>query len=226
MTDPETIATYEAVAHEYGERHGDRSAVAEIVDAFLDALEDATDAAETANAGAGEGEAAARSAGHGEATAQSPARVLDVGCGPGWESATFAAAGYSVLGVDLATRFLEAAETETAPAADFARMDMRHLGLTSGAFDGLWACASFLHVPREEAPETLAGFHRVLRAGGVLALAVKRGEGTRAGDGYEGDRREFVLYEPDGLRELVTEAGFSVTRLDADQDWIFLLGTA
>ncbi|GAB3689145.1 class I SAM-dependent methyltransferase [Salinarchaeum chitinilyticum] len=201
MTDPETIATYEAVAEEYRERHGDREAVAGIVEAFLAALDDA----------------------QAERSATAPARVLDVGCGPGWESATFAEAGYDVFGIDVTNAFLDAA-SDTAPDGDFARMDMRRLGIAEDAFAGLWACASFLHVPREAAPATLEGFSRVLEPSGVLALTVKRGDGRRDGDAYEADEREFVLYQPTELRGLVADAGFDIERVDADEEnWMFLL---
>lgn len=203
MRDPETIATYEAVAEEYRRRHADRSDVADAVAAFLDALD------------------AARS----DAAADEHPRVLDVGCGPGWESATFAKSGCDVLGIDLTQAFLEAAAGETAPTAEFARMDMQRLGLAASSVDGLWACASFLHVPRSSAPATLSGFHRVLAEDGVLALLVKRGTGRRAGDAYEDDERTFVLYEAEGLRSLVEDAGFDVTKLQTTEDWLFLLGT-
>jgi SAM-dependent methyltransferase len=204
MSDPDTIATYEAVADEYRERHGDRSVIAEIVDPFLDALADATDRRSSLD-GVG--------------------RVLDAGCGPGWESATFADAGYDVLGIDLTVEFLAVAG-ETAPAADFARMDMRSLGLGDSVVDGVWACASFLHVPREDAPPTLAAFERVLAEGGVLGLSVKRGDGTTRGGGYDGDERQFVLYQPPDVRGLVRDAGFTIETIEADEDWIFLLARA
>jgi ubiquinone/menaquinone biosynthesis C-methylase UbiE len=93
--------------------------------------------------------------------------VLDVGCGPGWESATFTDRGFEVLGVDLTPGLLDIA-TEEAPTADFARMDLRTLGVHDETVDGIWACASFLHVPRSDAHGTLGEFRRVLRDGGTL----------------------------------------------------------
>ena len=198
MTDSDTISTYQSVAEEYRERHGDRSGIAELVEQFLEALE----------AGV-EGESA---------------RIADVGCGPGWESATFAERGHEVVGADLTPAFLATAREE-APSADFARMDMRSLGFAANSFDGLWACASFLHVPREDAPATLRGFRRVLRPGGVLLLSVKRGEGEMDGDSYDEDRRRFTLYRADQLRELTEGAGFAVESVASD-DWVQLLARA
>lgn len=198
MTDPDTVATYQSVADEYRERHADRSAVADLVDRFLDAVEPP----------------------EGRATA----RVADVGCGPGWESATFAERGHDAVGVDLTPAFLRTAR-ERAGGAAFARMDMRRLGLAAAAFDGLWACASFLHVPRGDAPGTLAEFRRVLRPDGVLCLSVKRGEGTAEGDTYDGDARRFTLYPPDELRAMVEDAGFAVEWL-GDGSWVQVVARA
>ncbi|WP_433633873.1 class I SAM-dependent methyltransferase [Halomicrococcus sp. NG-SE-24] len=198
MTDLDTVATYQSVADEYRERHADRSAVADLVDRFLDAVEPP----------------------EGRATA----RVADVGCGPGWESATFAEHGHDAVGVDLTPAFLRTARERAGDAA-FARMDMRRLGLAAAAFDGLWACASFLHVPREDAPGTLAEFRRVLRPDGVLCLSVKRGKGTAEGDTYDGDARRFTLYRPDELRAMVEDAGFAVEWL-GDGSWVQLVARA
>ncbi|WP_458185434.1 class I SAM-dependent methyltransferase [Haladaptatus sp. NG-WS-4] len=198
MTDPGTISTYQSVADEYRERHADRSAIAELVERFLAAVEDAVD--------------------------DERARIVDVGCGPGWESATFSARGHDVVGIDLTPNFLHAARDHAA-SASFARMDMRQVGLESDSFDGLWACASFLHVPRTDAPATLSEFRRVLRPGGVVHLSVKRGDGEREGRSYDEDDRRFTLYQPDDLRSMAEDAGFEIESLHADE-WVQLLARA
>ncbi|WP_135829098.1 class I SAM-dependent DNA methyltransferase [Halorussus halobius] len=198
MTDRDTVATYQSVAEQYRQRHADRSGIRELVEQFLDALDDAT---------GGE-----------------PGSVVDVGCGPGWESAIFAERGHEVVGVDLTPAFLRLAREE-APAASFARMDMRSLGLATDAVDGLWACASFLHVPRGDAPATLREFRRALRPGGVVCLSVKRGHGEREGDTYDEDGRQFTLYRAEELRELVADAGFEVESASGGK-WIRLLARA
>lgn len=192
-----TVATYERVAPEYRERHADRSVVAEAVEMFLGAL--------------------------GEADGE---RVLDIGCGPGWESATFREHGLDVTAIDLSRSFLDAAG-EVAPEASRARMDMRALGFAEASFDGLWSCASFLHVPRADAVGTLREFRRVLRTDGVLFCAVARGEGMRTsetGTYGERDERHFTLYTPESLRERILDAGFTVETLDESGDeWLHLL---
>jgi SAM-dependent methyltransferase len=208
MDDPvsRTLASYEALAPEYRERHDDRSVVADSVETFTAALDDARAS--------------------GALPADRPARLLDVGCGPGWESATFAEHGYDVTAVDLTAAFLRQAGA-VAPDVDRARMDMRSLGFADASFDGLWACASFLHVPREDALGTLRGFRRVLCEGGVLFCAVQRGDGWRDAEDspYDADdRRRFTLYGEDEFRSLVASAGFDVVESGVDDGhWVQLL---
>lgn len=199
MTNPGTIETYQSSAEEYYKKNADRSVIEDAVEEFLTRVEDATELGEM--------------------------RILDVGCGPGWESGKFSASGCETLGIDLTPAFLHTARKE-APDASFTQMDMRSLGLSVDSFDGLWSCAAFLHVPREDAIQTLEGFHRVLRDGGIAHVSVKRGDGTRAGDNYSNDQRQFTLYQPDELRRKATKSGFSVLSVDAgsdEDDWIQLL---
>jgi SAM-dependent methyltransferase len=46
-------------------------------------------------------------------------------------------------------------------------------------FDGIWACASLLHVPLAELPDALQRLARALRPGGLLYASFKYGRGER-----------------------------------------------
>lgn len=145
--------------------------------------------------------------------------VLDVGCGPGWESAVLAERGLTVIGIDLSESFLTMA-TEEAPGAHFSRMDMRNLALSSCSVDGIWACASVHHVPRTDIEAVLAEFRRVLSPSGVVSVTCKRGENETTGKTFgSADTRQFVRYEPDELAKLVMKTGFNVRSLEATAEW-------
>lgn len=153
-------------------------------------------------------------------------RVLDIGCGPGWESTTFSEHGFDTVGIDLTPAFLQMVQ-DTAPEISVARMDMRRLGFADESMDGLWACASFLHVPRSDAQSTLREFHRILRSGGTLALAVKQGEGEQTGSVYESDERQFIFYTVDDLHERLRNAGFAVEDSAVTSDgWLQFIARA
>lgn len=150
-------------------------------------------------------------------------RVLDVGAGPCTDSAELRARGLRVVSLDLSLAMLRAARQEipgprvqaTMLALPFARIA-----------DGAWVNASLLHLPREDVPRALAGLHRVLRPGGWLWLAVKRGDGeewetARYGEAHP---RWFTYWRPDALDARLETAGFRIVerepREGSDADWI------
>lgn len=137
-------------------------------------------------------------------------RVLDVGCGPGRYMSYFSQHGLDVVGVDLAIACLDRARQEV-PAASFAKMDMRHLAFQNNSFHGLWACASFLHIPKKEARSTLDEFFRALLPQGILYLAMKEGNGEVYLSEPSGHNRFFALYQQKELEQLLAESSFEIT---------------
>jgi SAM-dependent methyltransferase len=94
-----------------------------------------------------------------------PGRMLDVGCGQGFESAQFAAPDRAVIGVDYSFEAAVDATTRYGPAGlRVAQCDARRLSLGTGTFD--WVCSSHLieHFPDAEAHA--AELARVLSPGG------------------------------------------------------------
>ena len=137
-------------------------------------------------------------------------KILDAGCGHGRDAKFFSDLGYEVTGVDLSEKLLEIAR-KNAPKAEFYLMDMRNLAFPSDYFDGIWACASFLHIPKKDSRKTLDEFYRVLKPNGLLYLSVKEGCGVGfvKSAQYGNEERYFVFYNSKELRELV-EGKFKV----------------
>lgn len=140
------------------------------------------------------------------------ARVLDVGCGPGWEAQRFAQAGFRVSGIDVSPKLIALAKGMV-PRGRFIVGDMRSLPFAAGAFHGICAKASLLHLQRREVPSVLTSFRRVLRRGGLLLVAVKEGRGsemvvgTDYGYRYE---RPFTYFGCGELTRLFERAGFRI----------------
>jgi ubiquinone/menaquinone biosynthesis C-methylase UbiE len=142
------------------------------------------------------------------------ARVLDVGCGPAHDTAGLRELGLRASGFDRSRGMLAQARGDVPLLLG----DMRCLPVRDSALDGLWVCASFLHIPKRDAPAVLVELRRVLRPGGVLFISIKRGQGQRwIAHGASG-QRFFVFYQEDELDTLLTAAGFAVREgwLDAD----------
>ena len=121
--------------------------------------------------------------------------ILDVGCGSGRDVRAFRANGYRVTGFD--------------PSPTLARLATAHCGLQVQVmrvqdidwhrqFDGIWACASLLHVSVTELPEVLRRLAAALKPGGVLYTSFKYGQGEREHGG-----RNFTDLDEEGLAALL-----------------------
>jgi sterol 24-C-methyltransferase len=103
-------------------------------------------------------------------------RVLDAGCGVGHVALHLAKEyGLEVNGIDVIDHHIAKAQRNIASSGlpegtvTVQKMDYHHLEpLNSGSFDGAYTMETFVHATNPEA--VLAGFFRVLRPGGRLAL--------------------------------------------------------
>jgi SAM-dependent methyltransferase len=164
-------------------------------------------------------------------TARLPARALvaDLGCGPGHDGARIVQAGHRVVGVDRSAAMLAIAAGPL--AGQVARGDLRGLPLASASLDGIWCCASLLHVPQDQTPMVLAELRRVLRPGGHLALMTALGQGTALEPvPFAPDVRRWYFYRQAGeLTAQLAAAGLDVLSESAESNtrhWLKLLVSA
>jgi cyclopropane fatty-acyl-phospholipid synthase-like methyltransferase len=132
--------------------------------------------------------------------------VLDMGCGLGLDSLAFARAGLRVIAADFAIEFLSLIGARE-PAVPVVAADMTMPCFRAGAFDGIYAIASFLHVPPQLAGRTLAGFARMLAPKGILFL-----HHVQASDGRTGYRVDDLLIH-DNRADCFCHAPEELTRL-------------
>jgi SAM-dependent methyltransferase len=131
--------------------------------------------------------------------------VLDAGCGSGRDALAFRQAGYAVSAFDGSARLAEmAARTAGLPVRrmTFAEMDWE------AAFDGVWACATLLHLGPDDLPGALANIRRALRPGGAFYCSFKEGDTQRFANG-----RYFTDLTLVRLRTLLASAGFELLDL-------------
>lgn len=137
--------------------------------------------------------------------------IADLGCGPGRDATRFVEAGFNVLGVDLSAGMLALAPN--AMDGRLAQADLRALPIHASTLDGIWCCASLLHVPVEDTLTVLREFHRTLASGGILALVTALGDssGFEAVPYAPGEQRWFVYRTPGTIADQLQSAGFTIT---------------
>ncbi|CUI00404.1 class I SAM-dependent DNA methyltransferase [Leisingera aquaemixtae] len=133
------------------------------------------------------------------------ARILDLGCGPGHWAARFKEMGFTVSAMDASPEMAELAKSGFGIEVEVATFEAVR---GKGPFDGIWANFSLLHAPRADLPGHLAQVHRALNPGGIFHIGMKLGDG----EGRDKLGRFYAYYSEDELKNLLQDAGFTVTR--------------
>jgi SAM-dependent methyltransferase len=98
--------------------------------------------------------------------------ILELGCGAGNHSAVMLAEGFSVRATDGSPEMGARRLNHPVEAMQFNELD------EAAAYDGVWASACLLHVPRDELAGILARVHRALKPSGVFYASYKVGHGA------------------------------------------------
>jgi SAM-dependent methyltransferase len=129
--------------------------------------------------------------------------ILDAGCGSGRDSVAFNKRGYRVTAFD-------ASPTLAARASEHCNLPVQVLKLQDVAwqkeFDGIWACASLLHVSLIELPNVFDRLASALAPSGVLYASFKYGSGER-----EHNERRFTDMNKSNLEALLVASTLTIS---------------
>jgi SAM-dependent methyltransferase len=132
------------------------------------------------------------------------AAILELGCGAGNHSAVMLAEGFSVRATDGSPEMAEIASRRLGHPVEAMRFDELD---AHDAYDGVWASACLLHVPRDELAGILGRIHRALKPSGVFYASYKMGED----DGRDSLGRYYSYVSPDWLEATYVSAGPWIT---------------
>lgn len=125
----------------------------------------------------------------------SRAHILDAGCGSGRDSLAFLKRGYEVTAMDASESMVKLASCHTGRPVLHMSLDQLRF---QDRFDGVWACASLLHVPKHGLPMLLKQLSLALKADGVMYASFKYGEEEVVRDG-----RLFSDYSENSLQGVI-----------------------
>ena len=136
------------------------------------------------------------------------ARVLDLGCGSCRDTLVLRGMGFDVVPADGSEGMRRVVKERLGIDVVPVRFDDIRW---EEEFDGVWACASLLHVPSADLPDVFLSIRRALRPGGTFFCSFKRGD-------FEGERdgRRYTDMDPGRLRGILTSSGFSVSDIWED----------
>ena len=125
--------------------------------------------------------------------------ILDFGCGAGRDSRYFLKKGYHVEAIDGSKEMCRiASETAGIPVRQMLFSELDEVE----RYDGIFACASILHVPSADLPDILTKMKRALKPQGIMYVSFKYGD-------FEGERngRFFTDLNEDLFHNLLDEVG-------------------
>ncbi len=138
-------------------------------------------------------------------------KILDAGCGSGRDSKRFLQMGHKVTAFDASPTMVERARTVTGLPVRLLRFQDVDFVCE---FDGVWANASLLHVPKALILNALRPLVRALKPGGVFYASFRFGDQETYQDG-----RLFNNYNEEGFRAVAAQlAGVEILNMQISQD--------
>ena len=136
------------------------------------------------------------------------AYILDFGCGAGRDTKYFLSRGYQVDAVDGSEQLCRIASEYTEIKVRqmlFQELDEKE------KYDGIWACSSILHLPKNELKAVFMKMLKALKEDGIIYTSFKYGD-------FEGERngRYFTDFTEKTFEEFVGE----IDNLQLKEEWI------
>lgn len=125
-------------------------------------------------------------------------KILDLGCGSGRDSMNFIKLGYEVIAVDGAKKLAKRASVllgKEVIVSTFEELELKE------KFHGIWACASLLHIKREDLKTVLNNLYNNLDDNGVFYMSFKYGEKEYVDD----KNRYFNCFTDESIISFINE---------------------
>lgn len=136
-------------------------------------------------------------------------KILELGCGSGRDAKYFSENGINVLATDASVKLLEIA-MQNAPRARFLELDFSSSFNLQRSFDGIWACASLVHLSKEELRFAFESIKQHMNKLSVFFLTLKEC------DFKEDKNRTFTYWQDPGVKDLLTAHNLEVLHSQTD----------
>jgi len=139
-------------------------------------------------------------------------KIIEIGAGGARDAKELVELGYDYVGTDVSSGLLEIARKEL-PDYPFLEQSVYDLDFNSEPFDGFWASAVLLHIPKNRIDEALQRIRTVVQARAIGFISIKDGEDERLEQEEVGGKildRYFAYWTKDDFTEHLEADGFKV----------------
>lgn len=131
-------------------------------------------------------------------------KILDVGFGSGRDMIYFKSLGYEVEGIDTSVEFVNNMKEKGFNVRLESACELNY----SAEYDGIWACASLLHIKRDELEEVIIKCMNALKDNGILYCSFKYGDKE-----IEKDNRYFNYINEEIINSIINNKKFKIVEL-------------
>lgn len=139
-------------------------------------------------------------------------KILEIGSGGGRDAKELIELGYEYVGTDISTGLIEVAR-QNLPNEAFYNQSVYDLDFEGEKFDGFWASAVLLHIPKDRIGETLERIKNVVAARAIGFISLKDGVGEKVErDEIDGKQLErfFSYWQKEEFARVLQENGYTV----------------
>ena len=146
-------------------------------------------------------------------------KILDLGCGAGYDSKILHNFGARVVGIDISDKLIDIAKKQV-PECKFFVGDITDKLSALGKFDGVLCLATLIHVDIQNMKKTFDNIAEILKKGGLFLLSVCDGTGKNAKKSYV--KIDGVSYDKDFNNYNASElCAFAYPKLKLVDTWRF-----
>jgi len=142
-------------------------------------------------------------------------KVIDIGCGAGRDAVLFIRHHFDYLGIDGSKGMLSVAKKRV-PKGKFKVMDYFKMKFPGKTFDGFWATAALLHLPKKKVKIILRVIYKLSKDDAIGFISMKKkkhlDEGVIEETKFGGIKRYFAFYTKKEFSQVLIDSGFKIIK--------------
>ncbi len=141
-------------------------------------------------------------------------KVIELGCGNGRDVRLFYENHFDYVGIDASIEMLNKAKNRI-PNGNFKLQNFYKIKFPQKTFDGFWAAASLVHVPKQRMEGVLKNIWKILKPNGIGFISIRQKKDIDEGyvnSVYSNLPRFFSFYENKEFSDILEKNDFKILK--------------